>query len=148
MKLFWDTGGTGYLQTEDGILALPSPQVYNLFYRLVNSNQKLSPFVAGANAGRPESYLKAEVDIMNYHLDLLSIQAQTKVEIDPTKLALAVSDELRKKGITVDLKDLDWSNETGELIAKQVATAYETAVPRITKAIIKAQGDALTAAGK
>lgn len=135
LRLSWDTGGTGYLVSEKGWLGLPSMQIYNLFNRLIYR-------------ATPDTFLKAEVDLMAHHQRLLDLQHETKVEIDPTKLASAVADELRKKGITVDLKDLDWSAETGELIAKQVATAYETAIPRITKAILKSSGDALTAAGK
>lgn len=153
MYLIWG-GPTGYLVTEDGALALASPQIYNLFYRVINSDQLVTPFggmntwIPGAVLGKSSQFLQAEVDIMNAHLKLLSVQKETQVTIDPTKLASAVSDELRKKGVTVDLKDLDWSAETGELIAKQVATAFEGAIPRITNAIVKKQGESLVAGSK
>lgn len=64
MYLEWDTQGTGYLVTEDGILALPNLQVYNLFRRVITSNQ---------NADSPDRFLRAEIDIMRSTLQLLSI---------------------------------------------------------------------------
>lgn len=131
MRLEWDTGGTGYLVGEKGWLALPSVQVYQLFERVWYRE-------------KPDTFLKAEVDIMIYHQRLLDLQHATRVTIDPTKLASAVADELRKKGVTVELKDLEWGAETGELIAKQVATAFESAVPRISAAIVRQTGEKLT----
>ena len=78
MDLVWDTDGTGYLGTEDGLMGLASPQVYNLFYRVINSNQGNSPFVNGA---RPDTFNLAEVGIMRASLRLLTLSANTQVAV-------------------------------------------------------------------
>ena len=70
MLLVLDTTGTGWIVTPDGFGGLASPQIYQLFYRLINSDQTKSPFVNGM---RPENFLRAEVDIMDKQLKLLAI---------------------------------------------------------------------------
>jgi hypothetical protein len=143
MKLVWDTAGTGYLVTEDGVLALGGPQIYNLFYRVINSNQLATPFdvkgwIPSAQGGQPQVFLKAEMDIMNANLKLLSVQKQTGVTIDPTKLASALKDALGSElKVDADLSDDD--------IAK-LASAYDVAVPRIAAAVVKQAGSALAGA--
>lgn len=146
MYLDWDTGGTGYLTTEDGVLPISSPAVYNLFYRKINSNQLLTPFavpqVPGAVAGRPDTFLKVEQDIVNANLKLLVASTQTGVSLDPAKLASAVADALGDK-LTGDIKvDAELSEEDLD----KLSAAYDAAVPRIAAALVKQAGAALAAA--
>lgn len=135
MKLFWDTLGTGYLSTEDGISGLGSPQIYNLFARVINSDQKKNPFW---NADRPETFLRAEIDIMNNHLKLHRTANQIGTQIDGVKLASAISDELKKKGIPVTIENLQ--DAEFEVDAEVLAAAFEAAVPRVSAAIVKQAG--------
>lgn len=121
MKLVWDTNGTGYLCTEDGVAGLASPQVYNLFYRLINANQAASPFV---NNARPDTFNKAEMDIINANLRLLAVSVNTQVGIDVPKLVRALSDALGKT-----------FNVTADIDPAELAAAFDTAVPRIAKAV-------------
>ena len=131
MDLVWDTDGTGYLVTEDGLMGLASPQVYNLFYRVINSNQGNSPFVKGA---RPDTFNLAEVGIMRASLRLLTLSAKTQVAIDVVKLNSALGDALgRQFDVTADI-------DTDEL-----AAAFAVAVPRITKAILDSVADRASA---
>lgn len=94
MDLVWDTDGTGYLVTEDGLMGLASPQVYNLFYRVIDSNQVNRPFV---NVARPDMFNRAEVEIIRASLRLLTVSAITQVAIDVVKLTSALGDALGAK---------------------------------------------------
>lgn len=67
MFLIWDTNGTGYLVTPNGRLALPTMQVYNLFKRLIESEQ---------SAPKPETFNPQEVQIIDDHLKTLARQAR------------------------------------------------------------------------
>lgn len=67
MFLIWDTNGTGYLVTTNGRLALPSMQVYNLFKRVVESDQ---------SAAQPEIFNPQELQIIDDHLKQLARQAR------------------------------------------------------------------------
>lgn len=159
MYLAWTTDGTGWLVTEDGWLGLGSPQVYSLFYRLINSNQATSPFHNGA---RPDTFLRAEVDIMNAQLRLLAVSVNTQTTIDPAKLASALSDALGKTltasmpqavldkldkidagvaGVTLDPADF---HVEAKVSAEELAAAFDVAVPRIAAAVVKAAGAKLT----
>ncbi len=64
MWLLWDTKGTGWLATEEGFRWLGNMQQYNLFKRLINSNQA---------SDRPETYNPEEVQIM---IDILNKPVQ------------------------------------------------------------------------
>lgn len=138
MRLAW-AESTGYLVTEDGWQGLPSPQIYNLFYRLINSDQSASPF---ANGRIPENFNRAEVDIMNNQLRLLRVANRVDVQIDGVKLASAISDELKKAGIPVTVENL----QDAEFVVDQdaLAKAFEAAVPRVAKAIVKEAGTAMS----
>lgn len=120
MKLIW-AGSTGYLLTDDGIIGLPSPQVYNLFYRVINSDQTKSPF---NQSGTPDMFNKAEVDIMAGQLRLLTVSANTGVPIDVDKLAKTLGLAL---GATFD--------PTVEIEAGALAAAFEVALPKIAAAV-------------
>jgi hypothetical protein len=142
MFLDWDTGGTGYLTTEDGVLPLTSPTVYNLFFRKINSDQLLTPFavpqVPGAKSGRPDTFLKAEQDIVNANLRILASSVQTSIPLDPAKLASAVADAIGGKlDVTVE------SDLSEEDLAK-LSAAYEAAATRIGAALVKQAGAALS----
>lgn len=70
MFLIWDTVGGGYLSTPDGVVGV-TKQEYNLFYRMINSDQLPTPFatevktyVPAARVGKPQTFNKAELDIM------------------------------------------------------------------------------------
>jgi len=121
MHLVWDTNGTGYLVTEDGMMGLASPQVYKLFERVINSDQTKSPF---NNTGAPDTFFKAELDIMAANLRLLTASANAQVAIDPVKLASALKDALGK---TLSV--------TADIDPAALATAFAEAVPRIVKAV-------------
>jgi len=123
MYLVWDTIGSGYLVTDDGFCGLASPQIYNLFYRLINSDQSHSPF---GGTGTPDTFNKAETDMMNSTLKLMALSNRTGVAIDVPKLASALSDALGTK--------FDHTS-TAVVDPTVLAAAFDIAVPRIAKAV-------------
>lgn len=158
MKLAWSTDGTGWLVTEQGWTGLPSPQVYTLFHRLINSNQANSPF---ANGARPDIFNRAEVDIMASQQRIIAFAANNNVQIDPVKLASAISDALGKtitatlpatlmakldkidkgiSGIELTPEDFDIKASVDPAL---LAAAFDAAIPRVSAAILRAQGVAL-----
>lgn len=171
MLLTHSTDGSGWLVTEDGFAGMPNPQVYNLFYRLITSNQMLTPFAGdvkvqtpGAIQGIPMMFNRAEIDIMNAQLRLLALGVNTQQTIDPKKLASALSDALGKtikaelppelikkldaiqKGVEgIELTPEDFHIEAS-VSAEELADAFDAAVPRVAAALLKKQGEALTAA--
>lgn len=132
MRLAWSTDGTGWLVTEDGWAGLPSMQYYNLFKRLINSNQA---------SNTPETFNRAEVDMMNSYLQLLARSNSVGTTIDPTKLASAIVDQLRKQGVPVTIENLQDANFTVD--PAELAKAMEAVVPRVSNAIVKAAGEAM-----
>lgn len=139
MRLVW-AESTGYLVTEDGFHGLPSPQVYNLFYRLINSDQSKSPFV---NGGVPDNFNRAEIDIMKGQLTLLRVGNGAQVNIDPVKLASAIADALNASGklnVTVTVENLADAKFTVD--PEALAAAFDAAVPRVAKAILREAGTA------
>lgn len=99
MYLQWTTDGTGWLVLEPGWQGLPSMQIYNLFYRVIKSDQSSS---------HPDTFLRAEVDMMAAVQRAIyqgvvggPISVPT---LDTTKLADAVVTSLNAKGITASLK--------------------------------------------
>jgi hypothetical protein len=154
MWLEWDTQGTGWLVTEQGWTGLPNMQVYTLFQRVIRSNQ---------GADRPDTFLRAEVDIMAAQQRAIAVGVQTGVTIDPVKLASAISDALGQKitatvppellakmdaiqkGVAGITLTPDEFNITASVDPAALAAAFNAAVPRVAKAILKAQGDALSA---
>lgn len=102
MYLEWDTGGTGWLVLEPAWIGLPSMQIYNLFKRVINSNQA---------AGQPDTFLRIEVDMMvgiqqAVYRGMLAggISIPT---LDTTKLADAVATALSAKGIPANVNAAD-----------------------------------------
>jgi hypothetical protein len=94
MKLVWDTGGTGWLILGPCWVGLPSMQIRNLFKRVIISNQ---------SSDRPDTFLRAEVDMMNA-IQVSGYQGIIRGAIsiptlDTTKLADAVVTALSTKGI-------------------------------------------------
>ena len=145
MQLAWSTDGTGWLVTEDGWHGLPSPQVYQLFYRLINSDQSKSPFVNGAV---PDRFLKSEADIIAAQLKLLRVGNQVGAVVDPIKLASAIADALNAGGaldVQVTVENLQDAKFEVDPVA--LAAAFDAAVPRVSKAIVKAAGTAMAQAG-
>lgn len=128
MKLIWDTIGTGYLITQDGVIGLPSMQVYNLFWRVINSDQK---------SMRPDTFLRAEMDIMNAHLNLLALSVNTQVAIDVDKLAKTLSEAL---GSMLDPQVT--------LDPAMLAAALDIAVPKIAAAVTRDAAAIASAAAK
>jgi len=158
MYLQWTTDGSGWLVTEDGWLGLGSPQVYNLFYRVINSDQTKSPFTNGA---RPDTFLRAEVDIMNAQQRLLRTANAVGTTIDPQKLASALTDAIGKsitatlppeliqkldaiergvEGITLTPEDF---HVEASVSPEELAQAFDAAVPRVAAAITRAAGTAM-----
>ena len=137
MLLCWDTSGTGYLVTPDGVHGLASPQVYNLFYRLINSDQLKTPIgvpaqVSGGKGGAPDTFNRAEMDIINANLKIVARSAQTGVAIDVEKMSSALSDALGKK-----------FNPQIEMDVEDLARAFDVAAPRITASLLKQAGERL-----
>lgn len=134
MRLVWDTTGNGYLVTTDGALPVGSPLIYNLFYRLLNSNQlatpfvsEVKPFIGAAVGGKPHEFTRTEVGLLDTQFKLLAASVKTGVAIDVDKLAAALGESLGE-GLTV----------TAELTVEDLARAYEGAAPRIIRALGKA----------
>lgn len=137
MLLCWDTSGTGYLVTPDGTHGLASPQIYNLFYRLINSDQLKTPIgapaqVVGGRGGAPDTFNRAEMDIINANLKIVARSAQTGVAIDVEKMSSALSDALGKK-----------FNPRVEMDVEDLAKAFDVAAPRITASLLKQAGERL-----
>ena len=142
MKLVWSTDGTGWLATERGFHGLPNMQVYSLFFRLINSNQsrtpdtKAVPQVASKSAGKPDTFLKAEIDIMAAQLRLIKTADSVAATIDPKKLQSAIADALKSAKITAET----------EVSAEALAEVMnDVVVPRVTAAILKGAGEKLSA---
>lgn len=132
--LFWDDQGTGYLGTPEGSSGLPSLQLFNLFQRRITAQRK----------GSTETFLRAEVDMMESILILISNSRLTGVKLDVNKLASAVNEELQKSGIPVEVKDISWDEAVDKSIADSVAAAVKAAEPRIVSALIRQSGEALS----
>lgn len=118
MWVTWSTDGTGWVVTGLGCHGLPSMQVYNLFARLIKATPE-----------KPDSFLRAEMDIMNAQLRIIAVAAQNKTEIDADKLASALSDALGKK-LTVD----------AVIDPKELSAAFAGAADRVAAAIVKQAG--------
>ena len=132
--LVWNTDGTGILYTFDGIqLPIPSPDLYVLIYRIIRSDQTISPFNPGA-PGMPDQFFQAELDMVTQFTGLARITRQTGVTIDAGKLAAALTDALKGRPIA-----------GGGISATDLAAAINEAVPRIAAAVTKAAGAKLSA---
>lgn len=99
MKLIWDTAGTGYLITANGSTTL-SKDEYNLFFRVITSDQNRTPFFQEMKAftpvaveGQPHTFTAAEVAAMDAALARIygDDVAGTKNDIN-THVANAVRD--------------------------------------------------------
>lgn len=151
MKLAWTTDGTGWLVTEQGWAGLPSMQVFGLFSRVIDSP-------------KPDTFLRAEVDMMIAQQRLIAVGVQNNTTIDPVKLAAAISDALPgklsvtatmppelmakldqiAKGVEgVSLTPADF-NIQATIDPAMLAAAFDAAVPRVTAAIVKRQGELLS----
>jgi hypothetical protein len=130
MYLAWTTDGTGWLVTEDDWYPMAGPQIYNLFYRLIVSDQNKSPFV---NGGAPDTFNLLEKDMMRSNLRLLKAQNQTGVPIDVDKLAKALSTELGT-GFQVNATVSD----------EALAAAFTAATPKIVAALVQQASADLT----
>lgn len=140
MRLVWGTQGTGYLWGPAGRIALPSMAIYNLLYRIINCDQLKHPnagfiktWIPNAKQGLPQQFLPAELDIANHFAQLLTLQAQTGVKIDPDKLAQALKDAGADIHTEID----------SEEIAKQIGDAFDKAIPRVSAAVVKQAGQKL-----
>ncbi|MEU5961660.1 M23 family metallopeptidase [Micromonospora parva] len=60
MYLIWSTSGTGYLVTPNRVIGFRTMAHYNLFKRIINSNQA---------AAQPDTFNLAEIDIINAYLN-------------------------------------------------------------------------------
>jgi hypothetical protein len=155
MYLTWTTDGTGWLVTEQGWTGLPSPQVYNLFHRLITSKQNNSPFINGQT---PETFNRAEVDIMSAQQRLIAVGVQLQTQIDPVQLAAALSEAL---GTTISatlpaslmekMDQIERGVEGIELTPEDfdsqafidpidLSAAFEEAAPRVEDSIRRSRG--------
>lgn len=136
MRLVLDTGGTGWLVTDRGFHGLPNPQIYNLFYRVINSDQRKTPMgavpqVPGRISGYPDRFLRAEVDMMNAQLKLIKTADAAGVSIDGALLQKELTKALKAAG-----SDFTVTAET-EVDPEQLAAAFEAVLPRITMGLQK-----------
>ena len=123
MKLVWDTGGTGWLVTGPTWVGLPSMQIYNLFKRVITSNQA---------AAQPDTFNRAEVDMMN----ATQVGAYQRTvggptapfTLDTTKLADAVATALKTSGLntTVDFSSKAFTDALDAGFVRSM-TAYANA---------------------
>lgn len=157
MYLTWTTDGTGWLVTEQGWTGLPSAQVYNLFHRLINSEQRDSPFL---NGKAPEQFNRAEVDIMAAQQRLIAVGVQLQTQIDPVQLAAALSEALGgtpvsatlptrliekmdqiERGIPgVELTPEDFDSQAF-IDPMDLSAAFQEAAPRVEGAIRRSRGE-------
>jgi hypothetical protein len=142
-NLSFNTDGAGICTSVFGVSGVPTQQLYNLLYRLKNSNQLKTPFhatvktwVPNAIDGQPERMETAEYDIVNGYLSLHRQAAFAGVKLDDAKLRSAISDAL--KGTVVTSRT--------EVDPEQLLKAFETVVPRVSAAMLRQAGAALTAA--
>jgi hypothetical protein len=132
MKLQWDTGGTGWLVLDAGWIGLGSMQIYNLFKRVINSNQA---------SDRPDTFNRAEVDMMNsvQHACYIGVVGgpTTPVTFDSAKLADAVATALAAKGIkaTIDPADTNFAKALDAGFVRSL-TAYANAAASATKGTV------------
>lgn len=156
MYLTWTTDGTGWLVTEQGWTGLPSAQVYSLFHRLITSDQTDSPFTNGL---APERFHRAEIDIMAAQQRLIAVGALLETQIDPVRLAEALSEALGipisatlpvnvmekmdqiERGIEgVELRPEDFDTQTF-IDPVDLSAAFQEAAPRVEGAIRRARGE-------
>lgn len=102
MRLEWSTNGTGWLVVEVDWIGLASMQIYNLFKRVILSDQ---------TKDRPDTFNPAEVDMMravqrSAYQGVLGGPV-TMPTFDTSKLADAVAAALSTKGITTTISPTD-----------------------------------------
>lgn len=129
MYLAWTTDGTGWLVTEDGWSGLPSMQIYNLFKRVITSNQA---------AAQPDTFLRAEVTMMDNILHAIAKTNAAPITLptfDTAKLADAVVTALNAKGITAKVAPGD----------PELVKALDAGFVRAMSAYAKAAADSTAA---
>lgn len=131
-----NTGQSGRLITGYGSFGIPNTQIAGLLARREKA----------AREGTADQMLDAEHDILNGFLRACQQAALSGITLDATKFNVALTEALDKLGkqLVVDLSTGD--TKESELDAAELAAAFDLAVPRIVKALIKQQGEALTAA--
>ncbi|CAD5999180.1 M15 family metallopeptidase [Agreia sp. COWG] len=148
MKISWDTSGTGYLRTENGIGPIGTMQLLNLFRRSIDIKE--------------ETFNPLEQQMMAGHISMIARSNLTGIALDQAKLTSALIDALSKQADPIagriieglkaaPLKFTSQATFTDADIAKVnavLATAMNEAVPRISNAITKQAGAALSAAVK
>ncbi len=151
MRQVFSTTGSGYVQTDEGFAGEGSPQIHNLFWRVINSDQSKNPF---NNTGMPDQFNPVEINMMDQFLRLMVVSNQVGIKIDDAKLRDALNAALGQTKIRAELSDEEIKRlsaglqiDTG-ISNEELAAAFDVAQPRIIKALLKAQGEALAGAAK
>lgn len=145
MFTHWDTSGTGWFVNNNAWVAVDSPQHMALLRRMIS--------------GKEDTFLRAEVDIMNSYLtksyDLANKGALTTLRADLDYLHIGSGDSL--KAIHADVKKSGGVDSSA--IAKAVTDAVKAQVEgldvkvdidydKIASVVTKLQGEAFTSAAQ
>lgn len=129
-NLSW-AGNRGHLTTDGGSTPIANPTVYNLLFRLRNSNQKRTPFqpqvlpyIGDALQGSPMDFAVAEQTLIDETLRLHQLSITSGVKIDIVKLATALGDALGAQ-----------YRPEKEMDAAELAALFDQAIPRIVAAV-------------
>lgn len=126
---------SGRMITAHGSFHVPNMQILGLLERRRNATW---------NAVADEM-LDAEHDIINGYMRACFRAAMTDVAFDYAKFNVALTESFAKLGKDL-VVDLTTGEKGNEIDAAELAAAVNLAVPRIVNAMIKQQGEALTAA--
>lgn len=130
-----NTNQSGRILTDYGSFWIPNMQVYNLLLR-----RRTSAWNAVG-----DNMLDAEHDIINGFLRGCFQSAFTGVALDANKFNLALTEGLQTLGEQI-VVDITTGQKGKEIDAAQLAAAFDLAIPRIVKAMVKQSGEALAAA--
>ncbi|MFF1633981.1 hypothetical protein [Leifsonia sp. NPDC058248] len=134
MYLIWTTNGTGWLFIPSrGFYALRTQQQYDLFKRIINSTQ---------TAERPDTFLPAEVDIMNSILQSVPYQDipdHVNATVDLTSLGKQLT-----AAVTAAVAGVATTGDTAA-VAAAVSAALVPHLDAIPAAVLNAEAKRLQA---
>lgn len=142
-SLYWtgptpsSTNASGRILTDYGSFWVPNTQVFGLLQRRRSA--------ALQTEGTKDNMLDAEHDIINGFLRGCQQSALTGIALDANKFNVALTESFAKLGKDL-VVDLTTGSKGNEIDAAELAAAFDLAVPRIVKAMLKQSGEALAAA--
>lgn len=144
-SLYW-TGPTpgntrvyGRIMLPHGSFWVPNMQIFTLLDRRRNA--------AINGDSETDKMLDAEHDIINSFLYGCLKAAHTGIALDANKFNVALTEAFEKLGKDL-VVDLTTGEDGNKIDAAELAVAFDLAVPRIVKSMIKQQGELLTAASQ